>query len=490
MSCVLVVYLLLLWGQVCDSTGRYCVDQPNIAESLIGESITFSCSYVYPESEDSISSVTISVKAAGDHYCGQGDTEIYNSDSNSSARGYEGRLSAMLDRNTRSALITIKNLRSMDNSRYCCRVNIERKNRSPERWQSPTGTNIKVKGENDVILDQPHFITALAGDTVTVLSRFKTKNSNIYHNVTACHVCWNMDYNECGRNKYTINCTQRIGENVVFFQISQVNSSHEGQYYYVIDLSTEDGSVSSYRGIGTELLVTPDKNTLNISQPLEVVFKNATIVNCNFSVEDNRDILWTGVYWMTGNPREHFVYHPDSDYIHPDYKGKTRLVGKSNLLLEEFRGPDNTTFYCRVAIRRCLHDTNNPNRIETILEEGSGTRLRFQEISSQRQNNQNLIIALCVGCIILIIIILMVVYMKRRTADKKTRTPEETVVETIYFSEYSNTGYENPQVVKAQEMGDNLVYSTVHHQQSSTPAKPQKRPAPDTETVYADVKKH
>lgn len=76
---------------------------------------------------------------------------------------------------------------------------------------------------------------------------------------------------------------------------------------------------------------------------------------------------------MIGDPREDYVYHPNPDYIHPDYKGKTRLVDGSNLFLEDFHGPDNTTFYCRVIIRKCLGGVNH---IGTILEDGAGTRLR------------------------------------------------------------------------------------------------------------------
>ncbi|XP_040197700.1 uncharacterized protein LOC120930591 [Rana temporaria] len=130
------------------------------------------------------------------------------------------------------------------------------------------------------------------------------------------------------------------------------------------------------QGVQNAYLISENKtNSLNIIQPEEVEFHHPTTINCSFTVQEKRIILRTEVYWMIGDPRESYIYHPNPDYIHPDYRGKTRLVDGSNLLLEDFHGPDNTTFYCRVIIRRCLATERHPGLTVTILEDGAGTHL-------------------------------------------------------------------------------------------------------------------
>ncbi|XP_063785752.1 uncharacterized protein LOC134934192 [Pseudophryne corroboree] len=360
-------------GYICqthEAEKEFCVDQPKALEAFVGDSVTFPCSFVYPASEDRISSVDVAVKADSGRFCGNNENEIYNTATMSSSRGYEGRVSVMLDRENRNASVTIRNLQSGESKYYCCRMQIKLQDGNIEIWQHAVGTYIRVRGADEGILEQPPFIPALAGDTVTLLSRLKTKN-NPSLNVTACRVRWDREDTGCGSNSYDINCTTSPN---ILFSINHVNSSHQGWYCLSIDFSTGDGPRSAQRETGTQLLILQPENTLNISQPPEVVFNNPLIINCSFSVPNKRVILHSAVYWMMGNPREHFVFHPDPDYIHPDYKGKTQLVGDSDLHLNVSNVPDNTTLYCRVVIKRCA--SGQGNQIDTILEEGPGTRLR------------------------------------------------------------------------------------------------------------------
>ncbi|XP_073480288.1 uncharacterized protein [Aquarana catesbeiana] len=329
-------------------------------ESVVGEAITIPCQIAFPENK--IQSVNIAVKASTDMiYCGRENEEIYN-DTKSliKSSNYEGRLNVDLDPGHRNAIITINNVTSTDTKNYCFCLKFTFENKT-EQWQHPEGTQVLVKGEDEPGVETIPVIFAAPGENVTLISRIRIRNVNTLPNVTACRI---------GRGTPTESCLFK--DSILSFKINQVNHKHQGSYQWGIETSTNNGKASSNHP-GPDLQIIDKTNSLNIIQSQDVEFHHPTTISCSFTVQQKSSILRTEVYWMIGDPREDYVYHPNPDYIHPNYKGKTRLVDGSNLLLEDFHGPDNTTFYCRVIRRKCLGDNNH---IGTILEDGAGTRLR------------------------------------------------------------------------------------------------------------------
>ncbi|CAN2390960.1 hypothetical protein PRIEUP_LOCUS997, partial [Pristimantis euphronides] len=230
-----------------------------------------------------------------------------------------------------------------------------------------------------MIMEQENLIFAFPGDTVTIAARFSLKNQPTTPNVTECDVFKSRYRQGCGNERTPGTCTRRMNENILYFKIHNINQSHNGNYCYSIKVSEGGSNYTGRANIGSQLLILGQSSGPKINQPNEVEISGPVLINCSFSIHEmlgNRSVLWTQVYWMVGDPREHYVYHPNPDYIHPDYSGKTKLVGQSDLLLEDFHGPDNTTLYCRVAVTFCSAMNERKNPIDTFLVEGPGTVLR------------------------------------------------------------------------------------------------------------------
>ncbi|XP_066446185.1 uncharacterized protein [Eleutherodactylus coqui] len=420
----------LLWGLSHGSLAQYCVEQPYEKESFTGESITVPCSFTYRENISPLS-VSLVVRAGSGHLCLTGDGEIHNSTTNHTIPKYDGRLSVQLDPAARTSSFTIKNLTGLDSQMYCCRYSISLPKDSStawEYWQLTEGTRISVKGEKEMILEQESLILAFPGETVTIAARFALKNQTTTPNVTECRVFMSTADRWCGNQMYLATCTQRRDDNLVFVKINNTDNIHNGFYCYSIHVFGGGYKYTGRRTIGSQLLVLERSRATTINQTTEVEMRGPVRISCNFSVEDmirtfsvgDRSVLWTQVYWMFGEPREHFVYHPNTDYIHPDYKGKTKLIGQSDLLLQDFRGPDNTTLFCRVAVRFCS-PVGRPNTITTILGEGPGTLLRVLDLIDSPEsveNDQVLIAVIYVGVknlICLLLVILSLLYLKKRS---------------------------------------------------------------------------
>ncbi|XP_077327752.1 uncharacterized protein LOC143962326 [Lithobates pipiens] len=251
-----------------------------------------------------------------------------------------------------------------------------------ENWETSDGFCLahlsiiifySISDRNDPGLETTPVIFAAPGDNVTLLGHFTSNNLTSASDVT-CHVRRTADRaTGCDHGTNIGECTYK--NNSLSFQINQVTSEDNAFYCWQVHISTNNEEKNTYYYLGPQLLIIGKTSTLNIIQPEEVEFHQPVTINCSFTLQQNNDILRTEVYWIFGDARESYVYHPNLDYIHPDYKGKTRLVDGSNLHLQDFHGPDNTTFYCRVIFRQCFGGRESPNRIDTILEEGPGTRL-------------------------------------------------------------------------------------------------------------------
>ncbi|XP_075061116.1 uncharacterized protein LOC142149710 isoform X1 [Mixophyes fleayi] len=415
MSRVLILSMLALWGKSCAATEKYCVHQPRGTESFVGEALTLPCRFVSPKNKEHDSEVTVIWKASNQDYCGGGNKEFYNSLANSTFPQYRRRLVLVGDPKALNATITLANVTADDANTYCCRIKMKHKDGTLTQFQSRKGTHLTVRGENELRIEQPSFIPAFIGDTVNIFSRFTTKNQNIHPNTILCQVRRGVGAGPGCTNIFSRRtCTDGAGKNILHFKIDHVNSSHQGWYCWEIQVLTKDEKIAKYeKNVGTELLIVEQTNHLDIWQPSVTVFNNHAIINCMYSAPQYENILWTRVYWMVGNSREHFIYHPDPDFIHPDYKGKTRLINESILVLEKFHGPDNTTFYCRVVIQRCGLQT------EVIMEEGPGTQLRIYSMHDPvlKESSQCLnIIVIYAGIKLLFLLVLFIValvYIKK-----------------------------------------------------------------------------
>ncbi|XP_044138679.1 uncharacterized protein LOC122929233 isoform X2 [Bufo gargarizans] len=300
---------------------------------------------------------------------------------------------------------------------------------------------------------------------------------------------------------YSAACTQRINENIVSVT---VNSSDEfnGFYCYSINGFVGGANYTRRTNTGTQLLILKPSGASNINQTMEVEVNGSVIINCSFSIQDmistinvgKRSVLWTQVYWMVGEPREHFVYHPNEDYIHPDYKGKTKLIGRSDLLLEDFQGPDYTTLYCRVAVRFCLQNTKTQNPVETILQEGPGTVLRVRETTQSIPEASTslvptIVVVSCVEYAVVLFLVLLIICLNARKGMKRTDAGE-TIPESIDLSVYQNSAYENIERIQRKATGtdDNTVYAVVKPFATTAKKPPVSEQSEDDKIVYAVVK--
>ncbi|XP_072006022.1 uncharacterized protein [Engystomops pustulosus] len=491
------VLLGLIWGLSQDSLAQHCVEQLHRKESVAGKSITIPCSFSYPRTviPDAVSFL---VKAGYGNFCGRENEEIYDSLRNYTSAKYGGRLSVQLDLGSRTSSVTIKDLRMEDQLMYCCRFIILVSNKVIEKWQHPVGTFLMVEGEKAMILEEEFLLLALPGDTVTLIARFTIRNLTMTPRVTACGV-----FKGCGDELYPGNCTQRNNESIAFIKIHNADTSVNDIYCYSVNVSVGGTNYTRRTNNGSRILVLGQGDTTKDNQTTELEVMGSIMLNCTLSLHkiisaasiENTSVLWTQVYWMYGEPREHFIYHPNQDYIHPEYKGKTKLIGHSDLLLEDFPGPDNLTLYCRIAIRFCSGKKNEENPIKTILEEGPGILLRVLEKAEPTPEPhisglQTIIIGSCVSSAFLLLLVLCIICWKRKKEMQSTKN-RETIVESISASVYYNSAYENGEEIqkKATEPDEKLVYAAVKHSATIGAKKPQpSSEQQDDKVVYTAVK--
>ncbi|XP_068128209.1 uncharacterized protein [Hyperolius riggenbachi] len=454
MYCALLLLMLCLWDRYCGISGQHCVDQPLRTEAVVGGAVTIPCHYAFPEERSTVTSVNVIVRAGNGHLCGDYTGIIYLSENGYLSPDYRGRLSVNMNLSQRMMSVTLAHITKADAKHYCCRVKLNVQYNPYSVWQNTWGTKLLLKDDNDEVLSlgtRP-VIYAFPGDNVTLLSQVIRKRIDIVFKVTACNIGSASQYNHaCDLTTNRGRCS--ISENnTLSFKIEQVTRLHHGLYCWIVGIS-RNGKQDTHIIQGPELRIIGQTNEVKIDQPEETEFQTSTIVNCSFTRPQGRDIIRTEVYWIIGEPGVAFVYHPDPDYILPDYRGKTRLLNGSNLLLPEFHGADNTTFYCLVMMRRC---SGYYNAITTILEKGPGTRLRVNA--------------------------------------HKGKTSGEIGIEPIpaVAAEAQNTdkAYENLETLRQTQQGGHLLYATVNHSTSITPqnqGNPQE--AGSEAIVYAVIKK-
>ncbi|KAE8620414.1 hypothetical protein XENTR_v10010234 [Xenopus tropicalis] len=389
---------MVVWGA---TAATYCTEQILNIESFPGDSVGIPCRFVYTKSIGLVSDVEIAWKAGPHHYCGN---EINNKSRNYTAPRYQGRLSVMGDPRTGNVALTLMNVTAADGVNYCCRILLRLPDGTTRQWQSASGTKLTIRGPSEMTVHQPPLIPALAGDTVTIPCHFYTNDK-----VSVADVQWGYgSYSACATATYGTTGlhgnnlegqSTQLGAGLASIQIHQVKRSDSGWYCCKLRVTGDGKSYSRERNIGTYLFVKDRTSELNIRQPNEVTFSSSATISCSFSLPPGNDPLWLKVYWMFGNPNEGFAYHPDPEFIHPIYKGKTRLVGQSDLYLEGVDGMDNSSFYCRVAMRLCK--ATDPYRVDILIEEGAGTLLRVNDISS----NWILYVIITLRCVAICILI-------------------------------------------------------------------------------------
>ncbi|XP_072255458.1 uncharacterized protein [Pyxicephalus adspersus] len=432
MSYPLTPLTLLLWGTIfsIEPSGtilNYCLDQPREIESFVGDTVTLPCKFTYPEKKETVSDVAIIWKAHDVPYCGKTEDEIYSSKTNVSFSKYPGRLLLQGDPIDKNVSLILNNAIPNDRNRYCCRVIISYKDKKKVEFQSPDGTNLIVRGEQELKLDQPYFIPALYGDTVTLLCRISSMK-NIIPPFNSCRLWRSTGKNPaCDKLVHSGDCSDRFRENILYYKIYQTLSSHQGWYCWEIrDTNTQK---TYKKAFGTQLVIVGRTNDIKVIQPQEIVstFQRNLVISCSFTKPFINSVS-EEVYWMIGDPREDYVYHPNLDFINSDYKGRTRLVDGSNLLLQDVHGLNNTIFYCRVMIQHC---GSFANKTEVIMGEGPGTLLRIYNVTGPPESGttlslcpQSLILLVCVALkfiLLLSLFILALVHIKLMTSNSQSR---------------------------------------------------------------------
>ncbi|XP_053575466.1 paired immunoglobulin-like type 2 receptor alpha [Bombina bombina] len=495
-------------GSINNSAGEYCVDQPLAIESLPGESVTIPCKYSYPSGIANVISTNISWRTCLENFC---NDEIYNNTRNFT-------VSLSLNAQAQEGAVTIKNITSNLNFKYCCRIRLDIQNGKPVEWQHPNGTRLTVKGEN-LILDQPSYIAVPIKDSVTIPCHYRTGNSVSILSLTSVQwssgdtpSCTNVIYNST--TNYThesyIGRISPVEKGLASIYIKHVKASDNHWYCCRVEIMTTSGKLSSTYNKGTQVIAKEPTNILNVTQTEKVISStsfNRVTISCNFIQPKDKELMSFDVYWMAGKYKEDYVYHHKTDFIHPLYKGKTQLVNKSHLLLEVMHDMDNTTFYCRVVIRKYLPKINKqPYFIDTLLAEGPGTLLKVYDTSSHT--------AVAVGCVVALLVFFLIgvfYILKRKGANKQETSIRQTqqvyseVHEEIKrgankqetsISQTQQVYSEVPEEIKrehedseyfvSQQEEDCLLYASVEH---SAPEKRKLSADPVSEIVYAVVKR-
>ncbi|XP_041443295.1 uncharacterized protein LOC108711764 [Xenopus laevis] len=513
---LLLCSVLSLWGAVCGTPGQYCADQPAGVEVFAGDSVTFPCSFVFSRTLTGINNRAIVFQAGVDNYCGD---RIYNSRYGNTTQEYQGRVSLVGDPQAQNGTITLTSVRTSDRKNFCCRVQLLNQNTIIEQWQNGGGTRLTVRGENEMTMHQPPFISALVGDTVTIPCNFSLSSKRKIQKKSVSSVQWRFgQFQSCGTVIYNSSTgavrredRERIsvaGEGGASILIKRVTTNDRGWYCCGAQVTGDGHVYTTQRERGTNLIITGKTKQMKIKQPKEVTFPNSSTISCNFTLPEDEDPLWLGIYWMFGNPREGFAYHPHPELIHPRYRGKTRLVGQSDLYLEEVIGMDNTNFYCRVAMRLC--GSTAANTIETLMGEGSGTLLHVMNVAPD-PSDQTKIIAAAAGSVIIFILLILIILclIKRKGTRKQLKQSEQKDPVTVMNAGGVTSEYEDAESVRREQetdmgyyttvgemtgassdpsnSGEQLVYSTLDHTRPSIKHKPPRNSA--QEILYADVQR-
>ncbi|XP_063302467.1 uncharacterized protein LOC134601892 [Pelobates fuscus] len=384
----------------CNEKKDFCADQPYGIELFAGQSVTLPCTFVFPNTWNPISVTSFALRF-GNQICSNEEF------SNIAAKDF--------NHNKNRAIFSFNVTKA---GCFCCRVRLEVKSsKQQEQFQNLHGTTLTVKDKNSMTIHQPQYIPALSGDTVIIPCNYSTIDGS---SISLSNVQWST-CSDKGSGPSLFNSSDKrhnsqfsLFEELAHLQIKQVNISDSGFYCCRVEWNKTGTVYSTQRVNGTQLIIKEKTNTLNINQSTEEVFQSPTTINCSFTEPQDKDPVWVGIYWVVGESRDVFAYHPDPAMIHKNYTGKTRLVGKANLLLEDFQGPDNTTFYCRVAIRSCVTTREQLNTFDMKVEEGAGTVLRFYD-SSQSHSSLALFAGLIVSMIFIFIATLaLFCFVKRK----------------------------------------------------------------------------
>ncbi|XP_053574269.1 uncharacterized protein LOC128663791 isoform X2 [Bombina bombina] len=484
-------------GRVRGNSPRdFCVDQPQSLQSFPEESVTIPCKYAYPNDITNISSTHIILRAGNNNFCGD---IIYNSTNNIDPR-YKERLFVSLRLETRDVNITIQNITRGDSVNYCCRIETELANGTSEKWQNPAGTKLYVR-DTTLIVDQPTQVEALINDTVKIPCHYRADKR--VSNVSFYSVQWSVGKTEACDTVIYNSTTQIVhqnykgrislfGKELASLCIKHVTVSDNGWYCCSVEVMTENGKVTDIKR--TNLKATEPKMKPSITQSKNILSsKPIKQVKIGCFVERPKTKVYVSleVYWMAEKQGKDFAYHPNTDLIHPLYKDKTQLVNESDLLLNVEYDMDNTTFFCRVRIRRCLGNKKKiANFMDTILAEGTGTLLRVNDVPDPSSFKAE--IGIAVGCVVifLIIVVISVFYILKTKGERKQETINGQSIQVSEVPAEVEKEYENSKHSQGQPGEDYVIYSTVNHSGSTqgTP-KVSSEPDPASEIVYAAVKR-
>ncbi|XP_068130103.1 uncharacterized protein [Hyperolius riggenbachi] len=367
---------------ICISKAQnVCADQPGSIRVEERETVTIPCYFSYPENINP-TKVRVSWRTAASGKCAQSDF-IYNHTDKWINTSYQREFKVQGGIMTnRMAAITITILKKLKKSMFCCRIELDHDNQSPDlKWQNPHGTYMLFKDEASA--EQPDVILAVLGEDAAIPCIVHNINPESIREVTlrkgASDVCSeNKEVKtRLGHDHIKEYVWQSPQENTwkLLLPIKKVRSSDIGQYCCDVR-TTPEIPPARQPAHGTQVVIVDPKDSppeFTATQPGEISAQrgDTVTINCLYHVPPGQTPLWIGVFWRVGGPSGIYAYHPYRLMVDSSYYGRTELEGLANLHIKDIVETDNATYYCFVMLKFC---TGN-HSAQSVIQYGGGTQL-------------------------------------------------------------------------------------------------------------------
>ncbi|XP_068128212.1 uncharacterized protein [Hyperolius riggenbachi] len=493
---------LLIQGYICISKAQnVCTDQPGSIRVEKKETVTIPCYFSYPENINP-TRVRVSWRTAASGRCAQNDF-IYNHTDKWLNTSYQWEFTVqggiMTDR---MAAITITILKKLKKSMFCCRIELDNYNQSPDlKWQNQHGTYMLFKGEASV--EQPDVVLAVQDEDVAIPCIVHNIKPESIQEVTlrkgTSDVCSeNKDVKtRLGKDKIKEYVWQSPQENTwkLLLPIRNVRSSDSGQY--CCDVKATPAIPSERQPAhGTQVVTVDPKDStpeFTATQPGEISAQrgDAVTINCSYTVPPGQTPLWTGVFWRVGGPSGIHAYHPYRLMVDSSYYGRTDLEGLANLRIKDIVETDNATYYCFVMLKFC---TGN-NSASSVIHYGGGTQLT---ISGKPQEVWKIIVGFVILLILIILCVVLVILKKKGIIceGNTRRDPSSITSGSASLPQGKCENVPMPDIqpedsTVGQESSDGVLYARLKMEPLQQGAGKKSKEVPsssDSQVLYATVK--
>ncbi|XP_075061115.1 uncharacterized protein LOC142149709 [Mixophyes fleayi] len=389
-------------------------------------SITIPCTYTYREDLPTDTQYTVHWGKPEGQYCLNIKEEIINSSGNVIGK-YKGRLSKVQDPTKKhKEFITIKGLKRLDGPIICCEVT-RTKDSSEYTWSDNYGTYLHFTGDQSI--SQLDELIAVPGEEITIPCYYPQETTQADKTVT-----WYIGDKElCALNKDTIYTSDEPhrsnGYSLINFPTDVSLRIHRfvgsGFTQYCCQVTTINGTLTSRRATELVSVDSAASSQFIVNQPNNIIAdtEGSVTLNCSYSYNSDRDVLWVNIYWRINSTHGSYAYHPYQEMVHPSYRGRTNITGSADLHIQGVKKADNASYYCFVMIKRCA----GPNQYLQTISYGEGTRLIVKEIPAESLKNL-IIISISASAILIILCVVLIVLKATGIICKKKRRPSDLKV--------------------------------------------------------------